>query len=138
MRNARSEAVIVGVGVGVAVVIIRALIGDQPIYMQLLAVLFAGMILGGFQLALGRRRSPRRRSPPEPAAPAADPPRRLHQAVSLDDRSPAWTGLAAPLLPAQHEPDARPRDEAMLSEPDAPGGESMAVVDEALAARPDE
>ncbi|HWQ16018.1 MAG TPA: hypothetical protein VNL77_24675 [Roseiflexaceae bacterium] len=107
MRSARGEAVIVGVGIGAAVLIIRALIGHEPIAIQLLAVFFAGLILGGFQLALGRRRRPRRRWPaPDPPVPRPeDAPRQPPPAAPLDDRSPAWTGLAAP-LPAAPDPQA--------------------------------
>lgn len=111
MRSALIDAVIVGVGVGVAVLIIRALIGEQPLHIQMLAVLFAGMILSGFQLALSRRRRPRRprRQASQTAVQTiAQPQASPRRAPQIDDRSPAWTGLAPSNPPPAHDTGIAP------------------------------
>jgi hypothetical protein len=96
MRSAVAETLIVGVGVAAAVVIIRSLLGDEPIYVQLLAVLCAGLVLGVLQLAIGRRRPRRWRQSTadrERRAPDVSP---QQAPPAFDEHSHAWTGLSAP------------------------------------------
>jgi hypothetical protein len=130
MRSAVAETLIVGVGVAAAVVIIRSLLGDEPIYMQLLAVLCAGMLLGVLQLALGRRRPRRwRQTAPDRQRRATDTPPPIAP-PAFDEHSHAWTGLSAPAaliadaspVPkslAAHHAEAEPSEPQPQAEPGA-------------------
>ncbi|MFO7167093.1 MAG: hypothetical protein DIU80_003605 [Chloroflexota bacterium] len=125
MRSALVEAILVGIGVAAAAMVLRAQLGDAPLYTQLMALLSAGVLLGIFQLALGfrrfrgvRRTPPRRRPPDEtPPAPPAAP----------DDSDHTWTGLMAPVA-APHSngssPDGDPPAEQVVA------GEQQAAVAE--------
>jgi hypothetical protein len=124
MRSAVAETLVVGVGVAAAVIIIRSLLGDEPIYLQLLAVLGAGLVLGLLQFAIGRRRPRRWRQSPadrERRRPEAPPPQ---APAAFDEHSHAWTGLSAPAALIADTPPipkslATRRVEAEPSEPPA-------------------
>jgi hypothetical protein len=115
MRSAVSEAMIIGVSIGAVVLVVRAVFGDEPLHVQLLAVLFASLVLGGFQLALGRRHPRARRlastAPPPSPAPVAV----RHTSRTLDDRSHVWTGLAAPPAPPAGEVEQHPDSQERVS-----------------------
>jgi hypothetical protein len=107
MRSVLGQAAIVGVGVAAAVLIIRAQFGAEPLHIQLLAVLAAGLGLGAVQLVLSRRLlranrlSPRVKEPPPPLNLPERP-------ATRNEGDGGWTGLATPprLLADTPPPDA--------------------------------
>lgn len=126
MRSVLGQGLVVGVGVGAAAVIIRTALGSEPLHVQLLAVLCAGTVLAGIQLALSGRLTRPRRLPASrepavrpPAAPA--PPPRPETPLDSDT---GWTGLAAGPPPAAHEPPAstEPLAESLVAQDAEPPG----------------
>jgi hypothetical protein len=106
MRSVLGQAAIVGVGVAAAVLIIRAEFGAEPLHVQLLAVLCAGLVLGGFQLVLGRRLLRANRLSPRPKDPPASLVLSEQRPAFRNEGDAGWTGLATPPRPSADNPPA--------------------------------